>query len=228
MMIKRAFACLAMSLATIAANAMPITATVTVGDREWAQPNLFTGLRSWNDIAAQCPTTGATCDGGELNGFDLTGWIWASRDDVAELFAATTDYVDGPDLTFGLNSLVEVDSDWAPAFFSEVGFESDNPGGLRVGGFTSTSIFDFVAVLGFVQVQAGSVDGSDSLADFVGFFEPPQTDRLLDVGVWFYRPAVSVPEPATAPLIGLALTILFWRRLRSGQQRRPRGAAVSR
>lgn len=60
----------------------PITDTVTVDGREWAQVDLFTNL-TWDQINAVCPE--GVC-AGILNGFDMTGWTWASVDDVNALF----------------------------------------------------------------------------------------------------------------------------------------------
>ena len=56
--------------------------TVTVDGREWAQVDHFTNL-SWDDINAVCPE--GVCSG-VLNGYDMTGWTWASFDDVSALF----------------------------------------------------------------------------------------------------------------------------------------------
>lgn len=56
--------------------------TVTVDDKEWAQVDLFTNL-SWNDINAVCPA--GVCSG-ILNGYNMTGWTWASIDDITALF----------------------------------------------------------------------------------------------------------------------------------------------
>ena len=55
-----------------------------VDGREWLQPADFTYL-SWNDINAVCPE-GACA--GTLNDHDMTGWTWASVDDVNALFNA--------------------------------------------------------------------------------------------------------------------------------------------
>lgn len=59
----------------------PITDTVVVEGREWAQVDLFTGL-SWSDIADACPPPpdfrSLCLPGAVLNGKDMTGWRWAS------------------------------------------------------------------------------------------------------------------------------------------------------
>ncbi len=55
---------------------------ITVNGIEWIQPALFTNL-SWNDINAICPE--GVC-AGVLNGYDMTGWMWATIEDVNALF----------------------------------------------------------------------------------------------------------------------------------------------
>jgi hypothetical protein len=65
--------------------------TVAVDGREWAQVDQFTDL-SWSDINAVCPE--GVCDG-MLNGYNMTGWTWASVEDVTALFNHYTgsDYI---------------------------------------------------------------------------------------------------------------------------------------
>ncbi len=60
---------------------------VNASGKEWAQVDLFTSL-SWNDINAVCPG-GACTSGGTLNGYDMTGWIWASVNDMNAFFNYT-------------------------------------------------------------------------------------------------------------------------------------------
>lgn len=55
---------------------------VIVDDKQWLQPSLFLNL-SWNAINAVCPE--GVC-AGVLNGYDVTGWLWASVDEVNALF----------------------------------------------------------------------------------------------------------------------------------------------
>lgn len=57
---------------------------VVIGDRQWAQVKLFDGL-TWEEVNAVCPD--GNCISGEtLNGWDMTGWKWASVDEVKLLF----------------------------------------------------------------------------------------------------------------------------------------------
>lgn len=59
-----------------------ITDTLFVNGKEWAQVDLFAGL-SWDNINAVCPE--GICIG-VLNDYDMSGWTWASVNDVNALF----------------------------------------------------------------------------------------------------------------------------------------------
>ncbi len=49
--------------------------------REWRQLAETTNL-SWNQVAQVCPTDGRTPAQGSAGGRDLSGWVWATRDQV--------------------------------------------------------------------------------------------------------------------------------------------------
>jgi hypothetical protein len=97
-------------------SAPPITDVIAVEGREWAQVDLFSNL-SRNDINAVCPEpTGVCIEDGILNDQDMTGWTWASLEDIRALF----NFYIGSDVlgpwpgdTYGQD-----DSIWASAFFA--------------------------------------------------------------------------------------------------------------
>lgn len=60
-------------------------AFVDAQGRSWRQVT-ETANRSWLAIAERCPVDGVTPCSGTLGTQDLTGWIWATHDQVAELF----------------------------------------------------------------------------------------------------------------------------------------------
>jgi hypothetical protein len=64
-----------------------VLASIIVDGREWAQPDLFGGLTSAG-ISAVCDSGDTGVCNGVLNGFDMTGWTWASLADVLELYAS--------------------------------------------------------------------------------------------------------------------------------------------
>lgn len=53
--------------------------------RTWRQLVGTTGA-TWNQVRAACPTDGSACQG-MVGSADLTGWVWASQEDVLGLFA---------------------------------------------------------------------------------------------------------------------------------------------
>lgn len=82
-LISNAYLTLLLSLGTGASLAAPITDTILVAGKEWAQVDLFGGV-SWSELNAVCPA--GVCGSGSVNGFELTGWTWASVNDVNSLF----------------------------------------------------------------------------------------------------------------------------------------------
>jgi Thrombospondin type 3 repeat len=120
-MISRVFRSLvflsfAFSLGMSAQAAVPITAAdqVVVNGTRWAQVDLFANL-SWDAINAVCP--GGVCiDGGILNGYDMTDYIWASTSDMNMLFNY---YIGSSQLGPGPDRYDEYNALWGPAFFAD-------------------------------------------------------------------------------------------------------------
>jgi hypothetical protein len=198
---------LLVAVAMSAAHATPITNTVTVGDKEWAQVNLFTPL-SWNTVDEVCPDLAdGVCNEGEtLNGWTMTGWTWASIFDVGELFSALT-----PHPGAVITAVRELDSEWAPAFFAESGFEPTQTlsASELIRGVTRTTnpFATFQSYLGIVVNQQNTDPRFRDLVDTS--VSRNKNFGSANTGVWFYRPAtVQVPAPATLPLLGLALGLL--------------------
>ena len=91
---------------------LPYRDIVTVNGREWLQPSLFNDL-SWNDIDAVCPE--GSCKG-MLNGVDVTGWRWASIDEVKALLHY---YIGNEVLASGEDYFFDLISAWGPKFFND-------------------------------------------------------------------------------------------------------------
>ena len=62
----------------------PSSAAPTVDGREWRELFETTGL-SWSQVASVCPTDGETPCSGTVGGSNLTGWTWATADQVLDL-----------------------------------------------------------------------------------------------------------------------------------------------
>ena len=67
------------TLSTASSSAAP-----TVDGREWRELYETTGL-SWSQVASVCPTDGETPCSGTVGGKNLTGWTWATADQVRDL-----------------------------------------------------------------------------------------------------------------------------------------------
>ena len=62
----------------------PYEDVITVDGKQWLQPDRFKET-SWAEINAVCPG-GACITGGRIRGYDMTGWTWASVNELNALF----------------------------------------------------------------------------------------------------------------------------------------------
>jgi hypothetical protein len=161
---------------------------VSANGKEWLQPDLFGGL-TWDEINAVCPE--GKC-AGVLKGFDITGWTWASVDDVNALFNY---YIGKRKLGPGGSRYEEADSVWAPAFFNtgwraNLDFDEEYH---RVYGWTRT-----ISVIDKWGTYAYDPGIADCLSTCPTSGYPPGTDTARTIhdgltldyslgGAWFYR-----------------------------------------
>jgi len=166
---------------------LPITDTVTVGGREWAQPDLFSGLTG-EQVVARCP--GGVCgENTVLNGWSMDGWQWATVDDVNALFntfligyslGPGPDSVQVPWDTYLLEPIF--DAGFRPTLFDEgvhrflVGLTSDGFVDEFVGSrlYVGSAVDNLASFKGSDAVRTNGDEGIDS---GVGY-----------IGVWLYRP----------------------------------------
>lgn len=159
--------------------------------KEWLQINRFLNT-SWNQIAAKCPTDGTPCTG-IIAGVDVTGWVWASQDDVRTLFSysvpeiLTTPTLSGPEyMAVALFFMDFIKPTWQ--YYTTFG------GYLYTAGWTSTQNEDGTAILAQVSSQYPVFDGYWSVA---GANLPTFSSNTL--GAWFWR---STAPPCPADLNG--------------------------
>jgi PEP-CTERM motif len=196
---------------------------VTVDGRDWLQPLDFVTL-SWNDISSKCDATTGACTG-ILGATDVTGYTWASVDDVNSLFnfiVGNNTLGPGPDFAFYAYQTVF-------PLFTTIGFlptgsaESVND---NLTGFTRTiENYPYVdpdeAFIGRVESQCNfsCIETDVPDRDFTDTGSTIPLD-VFGFGGWFFRaspqPPTQVPTPATLSLMGLGLAALsFSRRKRS-------------
>jgi hypothetical protein len=197
---------------------------------EWYQPANLEYNYSWNDFNTACP--GGTCAGQlGLSGPDLTGWIWASVDDVNTLFNTFISASDGinplgpgpstysnPASTFGLDFISaflptwEVDSGMAGVYVRGVmGWVRDES--------PANSGFGLVAE---IRRNDDSCCGDQNVAKTD--IEQQKDFHFLDGGAWLFRPASqAIPAPSVPGLLLLGLAVAAW-----VSSRRPRLVTLSR
>ena len=193
-----------------------LAAPVIVDGREWLQPADFVDL-SWNDIRQACdPVTGA-CNG-VLAGVDVTGYAWASVDDLNALF---NHYLQGnaPPLGPGPDSLLDsCYSPWADAFFADGWRETatiPNPDGTEVlvyGWLRDAS--GAAATIGEFQDSRQGISGCQlAFVDLVATTATGPVDLSADNrGAWLCRGCEDIPSPvpvdSPAMLLALALALV--------------------
>jgi hypothetical protein len=165
---------------------------VTVNELEWLQPVDFVSY-SWNDISTVCNATTGSCSG-SLGGNDLTGWTWASVDDVNGLFnkyLASSGLVLGP----GPDSEAAFGDFWISGMTQDGFLLTSPPSGFLSGGSASMSAIvrtldvddnTYLTVMDWVVVpRAGVVQRAWTNLDTL------KSEQSGSRGAWFYRPLDS-------------------------------------
>ena len=177
-------------------SASTFATTVTVGDTEWYQPNLFLGL-TWNAVNAACPeSAGGVCADTNLGGNNMDGWTWASQSEVGDMFAI----IPGSVFPGGRFDLTAPDnSAWGSAIFL-AGFNPTDLTQDLVVGMTRDSTSSFGRRASWWN-QHNFVQDSAKTSSLAIQFD----SVIANNGGWFFRSAVSAPEPATLALLALGL-----------------------
>jgi hypothetical protein len=174
--------------------------------REWLDVN-DTRYRSWDDTSAICSVTTGDCSGvlasnGSSSDIDLTGYTWASRDDVRELFYEVAGLPAGSLDSYSASSPIgagyganafgvlepTIQFDWGPAFENILN-------GLTRGTYVGSD--------GLVHGISGIIDSPPFGSDHFTLDGGLATNiREISQGVYLYK---AVPEPGTLALFALGL-----------------------
>ncbi len=182
--------------------------------REWLTPDVTVGT-SWTNIASTCSAATGKCTGVFTPGdgqpaIDLTGYTWATRDDVRDLYyeaaALSPGSLDSYNAAFSGPAT-------ALAFFSNFGytFSTDNLGVMAA--FTRT--LDYSPEQG-IFAYLGTVFGPNPLNpsgrdSFFGFAAWPINVPDITYAAYVYR---EVPEPGTLALAALGIVFVWLKRRR--------------
>ncbi len=157
------------------------------GNKEWLQPADFLGY-SPRQVEAICPPPSGACSGSLPNSsVDLTGYYWASLDDIAQLLNGMRPYdspINGSDLVDPLPDppdpelLLGVDEDFLFEYFTHTYKFFEGGPQLVLSAFSRDRAEEPRHYEGIV-IQYGWIQDGDTFID----------DRDADgSGAWFWRP----------------------------------------
>jgi K319L-like, PKD domain/Thrombospondin type 3 repeat len=168
---------------------------IVADGKQWVQPSDFRGT-SWADLDAICPeiNSGVCIAGSVLNGFNMSGWIWADREILSSLHKNP---VIGLPTTLDLinQRYSEVDAVWANRFFDIFDPTIANTTFSYLAALTRETI---PGRTGEFYLQ-GVEDWTDPSRNDVADLRYPWSKSVPDnrFGVWLYR-LVSEPPIANA------------------------------
>lgn len=171
--------------------------SVIRGGKEWLQPIDFVGL-SWDDVAAVCPIPGDLCSG-TMGGTDVTGYKWASIDEINALFnsyGVSPPLGPGPDSIYSFPDSIMVD------FFADFEPTTDNTNERLTWGWSVDEQSPTNAYNAYIGYVFADQPAPKSLTNQVA----PKAQRNQPFGAWLYRPVIT-PVPILGSH-GLLFTVL--------------------
>lgn len=186
------------------ALAMPITDTVVVDGREWAQLTALTNV-SWNELSAVCPA--GQCTDATLADTSLAGWNWATAAEVGDLFNVFT----GTN-AFSVPNSLRIPGTDVFDFIAALGFRESSFNNYA--GWTSSEITNRVgerAIGAAVRLFGDATIGF--IQDIGTDFDVDKDTKSGNVGAWLFREPALVSSPGTVLLILSAAVIFLSRKL---------------
>jgi hypothetical protein len=164
-----------------AESGLPITDTVTANGKEWAQVELFYNL-SWDEIDAVCASNPCV-EGSVLNGYNMTGWTWASNSDFVDLLNS---YGINPPLVTPANggsiAYTTAPQGWGVQFFAAWNAITDN-------GICEQVLEGWLSDTYLTSKYAGGVGKQCPFsAEFLDTVQLAPIEFSPTGGAWFYRP----------------------------------------
>lgn len=148
--------------------------------KEWRQVAETTNL-TWTQVAEVCPIDGATPGSGSVGGKDFTGWVWATQEQVIELFSYWEPQIlDDPSLAgpaFTLSAIF-----FTSTFSPTYQFHIESASYQFVGGLTATIAKDGNVVHGSVSAQWPAFNGMWNVEATASASAPSPS-----VGAWLWR-----------------------------------------
>jgi len=189
---------------------------IAADGKEWRQVT-DTATFSFNEVATVCSTTTGACSGSLSNTsrtVDFTGWIWASTQELQNLFAEFS----GTTSTY----FAEINSSWAPAIIDIDGAAGPDSGAFfstfnytshqKLDGFTRTFRSDLTTLAYFGDI----LDAVDPTSyDYQRIYNKNRDDKSTAFGFFLYK-TTNIPEPNTVFLLSLGLLGLVFQRRRRG------------
>lgn len=195
---RNPLACTARACALLCAVSIASTTLAADFDdgnnRLWRQVKDTTGL-TWDQVASVCSIDGETPCSGAVGGKDLTGWVWATQDQVRDLMAifapdiAELNQVSGPAYTlpgFGFLS----------TFLPTYAFYIESANYESVTGWTSTLASPTSARMGHASVSWPAFNGTFSVAATA---DPATASSQRGVWLWKW---INPPPACPADLTG--------------------------